>query len=618
MNEFDQEQTLADTGAPPRHGFIALSWLLAGLALSYARLASPAFGLQGDVPLHYHLARSFARSLAEGEWLPRWAGLLDGGRGDAAFTFYPPLYYWLSGGLAAVLGLDALTALKCVSFFGLVLAGATAYLLAREFADRGYEGMIGKTGVALSPSTWSALAGLLYIALPSYLLLSLHRGFLPNAFALSLLPLAMLGAHRVLTGKQRASALALFALSFSAIILTHVITAYLCGLTVGLMTLCYLPRAGWRGIARLSGGTLLALALTAFFWGPQLTEMKWVQIGLQVLQQDYHHYFLFAPAADASRFRRGWADINFWGSLIILTQSALVLALGVPCLRKSSQARRAPLVWFSLTLALAGLVISLPASDIIWRYLPGLKFIQFPWRFQPFVALGAVMLAASSPGAWAWMGRRLKMLYSAIFTWIVITNLVLTLMLAIPQGQEASRAEVASWLNKYDAPSFAPNEANKLRDDDFGFLPYTSDQIFFRPLGAELTFYPPVNQVGGLSIIAGRGRVVTQQLRIARREFRFENAEPVRARIETYHYPNWVARLDGRVTPISAEPGSGLMLVDLPAGTHTLNLDFETVNPWARRAQVVSLIAWLLLFGWALWKMVSSSFFRSRNETIAS
>ncbi len=200
------------------------------------------------------------------------------------------------------------------------------------------------------------------------------------------------------------------------------------------------------------------------------------------------------------------------------------------------------------------------------------------------------------------MGRRLKMLYSAAFTWIVIANLALTVMIAIPQGQEASRAEVASWLNKYDAPRFDPDRAQKLREDDFGFLPYTSDQIFFRPVGAELIFYPPVDQVGGLSLIAGRGRVVTQQLRIAHREFRFENEEPVRARIETYHYPNWVARLDGHVTQIAAESGSGLMLVDLPAGTHTLNLDFETVNPWARNARVVSLAAWLLLFGWIIWK----------------
>ena len=34
--------------------------------------------------------------LPEGDPLPRWAGLLDGGRGDALFTFYPPLCYFAS------------------------------------------------------------------------------------------------------------------------------------------------------------------------------------------------------------------------------------------------------------------------------------------------------------------------------------------------------------------------------------------------------------------------------------------------------------------------------------------------------------------------------------------
>ncbi len=211
---------------------------------------------------------------------------------------------------------------------------------------------------------------MLYIALPSYLLLSLHRGFLPNAFALSLLPLAILGAHRVLTGKQHASSLAFFALSFSAIILTQ--------RDYGL------PLRADRGVddALLSAARWLArhcalirrhaagAGAYAFFWGPQLTEMKWVQIGLQVLQQDYHHYFLFAPppmrAASAGAGRH-----QLLGSLIILMQSSFVLALGLPSLWKASHLRRAPLVWFSLALALAGLVISLRASDIVWRYLPG-------------------------------------------------------------------------------------------------------------------------------------------------------------------------------------------------------------------------------------------------------
>ena len=581
---------------------IVCGWLLASLALSYPRLTSPDFGLQGDVPLHYHLARSFARSLTEGEWLPRWAGLLDGGRGDAAFTFYPPLYYWLSGGLSTLSGLELLTALKCISFLGFVLAGVNAYWLARAFADDS------QNKHSVPPSMLGALIGLLYLVLPSYLFISLHRGFLPNAFALSLIPLPILGAHRVLMGQRRIPSFLLFALSFSAIILTHVITAYLCGLTIGLMALCYLPRAGWRGLARLCGGGLLALALTAFFWGPQMIEMKWVQIGLQVVQQDYRNYFLFAQASDVNHYRQGWADVNYIGSLLVVAQVALALTLGLFSWRNLSRARYASLAWFSLLLALAGLFISLPASNILWRYLPGLKFIQFPWRFQPFVALSAVMLAAIASATWKEMGRGVKMLCSAALTWMLLVNLVLTIMIALPKGQEASRAQIMALLSQHDAPPFTADEARQPR---LAFLPYTPNQIFFRPLGADTRLYPPVDHVGGLTIITGRGQIKSQQLRIAHREFQLENVEPIRARIETYHYPNWIARLDGRETKIETEPNTGLMLIDVPAGAHTLDLDFKTVNAGSRSAGVVSLAAWLLLMSWLVGRKIWPRFSRS-------
>src|SRR5262245_37051533 len=87
-------------------------WLLSVTLLTVLRLTHPAFGIQGDLPLHYHFTRAFARSLAEGEWLPRWAGLLDGGRGDALFTFYPPLSYLIGAGLIRSCGLEVLTSLQ--------------------------------------------------------------------------------------------------------------------------------------------------------------------------------------------------------------------------------------------------------------------------------------------------------------------------------------------------------------------------------------------------------------------------------------------------------------------------------------------------------------------------
>jgi uncharacterized membrane protein len=556
-------------------------------AIGWARLSSPTFGAQGDVSLHYHLTRSFARSLAEGEWLPQWAGLLDGGRGDALFTFYPPLYYWLSGALVAVFGAGVLTALKWVSFLSLVLAQAGCYFLAREFFSR----------------LRGALAAVAFVALPAYALIAINRGFLPQALAISLLPLEVLGAHRVLTGR-RGQGLALLALSLSAIMLTHAITTYLSALTVGLMALCYLPAAGWRGLRRLAGGTLLALALTAFFWAPQLVEMSWVQVGLQVARQDYRHYFLFAEAVDASRYRQGWADLNYVASLVTLANTALALVLGVVCYRTALRSRLAPLMQFSLALALCGLLISLPISDLLWRYVPGMRFIQFPWRFQPVVALANAILIAASGDGWARLGRLARVALAAALTWLVAANLVLTVLVARPQARTFSREEVARLLGPHDAPPLSPEQAERLRDDnDLSFLAYSANQIYFRPRGAELTLYPPADEVGGLKVIAGRGRVVSQQLAISHREFRLESEEPVRLRIETYHYPNWVARLDGRPAQIEAEPGSGLMLIAAPGGGHTLRLDFEARHPAAGWARALSVAAWLSLLGWAIWRV---------------
>src|SRR5215467_13261782 len=82
------------------------SWVLVGALLTFVRITHPAFGIQGDLPLHYHAIRSFERSFSEGDLAPRWAGLMDGGRGDARFTFYPPLSCWLSVVLMKVFRVD--------------------------------------------------------------------------------------------------------------------------------------------------------------------------------------------------------------------------------------------------------------------------------------------------------------------------------------------------------------------------------------------------------------------------------------------------------------------------------------------------------------------------------
>jgi uncharacterized membrane protein len=88
--------------------------------------------------------------------------------GSALFTFYPPFFFFTTAVLARGFGTDLLTALKLVTLACLLLAQLNTYLLARAFFSRGQ----------------SVLAALLFLLLPAYSLITLHRAFLPNGLAL--------------------------------------------------------------------------------------------------------------------------------------------------------------------------------------------------------------------------------------------------------------------------------------------------------------------------------------------------------------------------------------------------------------------------------------------------
>jgi len=577
-----------------KHATLLLAtWVLTGGLLTFARITHPAFGIQGDLPVHYHISRSFERSFSEGEMWPRWAGLLDGGRGNALFTFYPPFSYLLITAIMKLLGSDALTSLKVISALALIVAQGASYILARRFFNR----------------RQSLICSLTYVLLPAYPLIGLHRAFIANAVALSLAPISLLGASLLLSGERRARGLAIFAIGFSALVLTHAITTYLCAVVIGLMALVYLPQVGWRGIARLVGAGIVTLALTAFFLWPQWVEAGWVQIGLQTVQQDYHNYFLFANSPDGSRYRRGWTDINYIASVITIAQTSLALLLGLMCLKilypKKQSARPTAIARLGILIAVFGLIISLPISETLWRYTPGFKFIQFPWRFQPFVALGCGLLAATACEAWPTLNRKLRVSVSAFLTWNVIVCAIFTIMLARLGGTIMTRAETNELLTAPGVKPISIEERQRLvNEENMKYTYYTANEFYFRPRGADSNLYPPSQGPGGLSIISGRGHVVSQKLHNAHREFLIESEEPARARIETYHYPHWVARLDGREINITAEQGSGLMLIDLPAGKSRLTLDYEVRQASQRIAGMISLAAWGAFLIWIITRAV--------------
>ncbi len=574
--------------ARPRAVLLICAWALIAGLLAWGPVGHPEFGLRGDMPLHYHILRAYAQSVAEGNWLPHWAGVLDGGRGDALFTFYPPLAYFSSVLWLKLFNLELLMALKLTLVLSLFVAQASAYYFARAFFASG----------------GSLLVALLYVSLPALPLLGLNRSFFANAVALSLVPLTLRGAYELLLGARWRAGMAAFALGLSGVILSHVITTYLCGSALVLLALVCWPQAGWRGVLRLAAGGGLVLALTAFFLAPQLLELSWVHIQLQAARQDYRNYLLFAPPADGGQYRQAWAVVNELGSAATLAQVCLALLYLFACwpLLRSGERAAAP-VRFGLALVLFALVISLPVTAFVWRWLPGLPFIQFPWRFLPFVSLacGLIVAAARTDGVGHW--RALQPLARALLafclTLTALANLGLTWASLQTAAPKLTTVQAVQFLNATEGAKLSLEAAARLESEDsVRSIAYTANQVYFRPRTAETAFYPPATQPDGLSILNGRGHVISQSLRNQQREFVLDCAETVSVRLETYRYPHWVIRLDGREIEPQTEAGSGLMLVEVPAGQHTLTASFEPRHWLERLARWLSVCAWLGFCGW--------------------
>src|SRR5262249_22867246 len=143
------------------------------------------------------------------------------------------------------------------------------------------------------------------------------------------------------------------------------------------------------------------------------------------------------PQGD-SYFHKMWADFNNVISLVTLAQTGLTFLFCLVCLpilRKRNR-MEAPIL-FGFSMAAFALIISLPWSGVIWRYLPGLKFIHFLWRFLPLVTLGCglVVAAASEPqetnqNSWQILKPVHRAVLSLLLTWVVIANLFFTWAIA--------------------------------------------------------------------------------------------------------------------------------------------------------------------------------------------
>jgi hypothetical protein len=350
-----------------------------------------------DFDFHLQSWLDAAEQLRHGTLLPRWAFSAAYNAGEPRFIFYPPLSWILGALLTLIFPIASLPAIY--TFIALAAAGLAMHRLTSHFA----------------PPNAALIAAMLYIANPYMLFTAFERTAYAELLAAAWLPLLFLAALRArptvrgialpiaLLWLTNAPAAVMGCYALALIVITR-IAIFLRATTPAQPgdrdSRTWVSARPLNLAATSIAGTALGLALPAFYLIPAAYERRFVQIAMAIIpNMRFQDNFLFGHTSDVPH-----NEVLHTASLLVLTLLIATIAVltalwfsrnsdPTPELSSrpgaaSGETRFTP----ATTVALAALTLCIaflltPFSTPLWRHLPELPFLQFPWRLLSVLAV---------------------------------------------------------------------------------------------------------------------------------------------------------------------------------------------------------------------------------------
>ena len=514
-------------------------------------LLTPGYIWGHDTGAHLFRIAEVARALHEGVLYPRFLPDAYGGLGGPILNFNPVAPYYVPA-LLVILSFGPIAALKISAGAMMIAGGVAVRILARPH--------LGRAG--------AAVAGFAYVYLP-YRIANLYvRMAYSELAAMVILPLAMAAARRA-ARQPSPPQVAMVALGMGILLATHFPTSVIGIPAVFLYTLWSVRRGGHlRAMAVFAIAFALALMMSAFSWLPAITEQGQTHYQDSTAGYDnYAHHFLgwpqlFTPewgfgqslpgSRDQMSFQIGWVHV-------------LALLVGVAAAFRFRLIR--PLISFCALITVAGSILMLGVTKPLWDRLWILQNIQFPWRILALVGIGTSLAAGVasvlpaiaaesasriSPAPAAGRSRTLAGRRSAI---ALLAGTALIVAAACLPYLEVRRGEGKD-------SDFTPEAIRRQYLGEVKFQPKEVARIKFVPDGPRA------------SLLAGGTAAIVEE-KTHRMSVEVDSPGPTTLRLHLFHTPGWKARIDRDELSVRGEPGTALVLVDVPAGRHRVNLRFS-------------------------------------------
>ncbi len=527
-----------------------------------------------------HLFRlsEVARALRDGVLYPRFLPDAFSGLGAPILNFNPVAPYYLPA-LLVLAGMGPILALKISAGAVMIAGGVAVRVLARPH--------LGRSG--------AAVAGLAYVFLP-YRIADLYvRMAYSELAAMVLLPLAMAAARRAVRGPTpRRIAVATAALA--AVPATHFPSSVI-GLPAVLLYALACAKRGsrLRVVAPLAATFVLALMMSAFSWLPALAEQSGTHYEDSTTgMDDYRKHFIDWPqlfstrwgfgsslpgSRDQMSFQVGWVHIAG-------------LVLGAAAAYRIRTLR--PLLAFCAVVAVGGSLLMLQAARPLWDLLWVLQNVQFPWRILMLVGL-ATSLALGAAAAAPSFSRVPGSVFGAEAARSAGTRLFGSRLVGSAAPVAAAVMLMAACLPYLQA------RRGKGSDSDFtpeGIRSHYFGELKFQPIEVAAPMFRPE---GPRASLAGEGAASIIEEKTHRTTVDVAAPSATTLRLHVFNTPGWVARAGDEALPVRTEPRTGLVLVDVPAGSHRIVLVFGN-TPVRRVAWMLSLLGAIAAGAAAVWR----------------
>jgi hypothetical protein len=494
-----------------------------------------------DVEFHLYSWLEVLSAWKHGVWLPRWAAMAHFGYGEPRFIFYPPASWTLGAIISAIAPWRFGSPVYI--WLVLVLAGSSMFVLVRRWL----------------PRADAIFAAVLYAVNPYHLIIVYWRSAFAELLASCLVPLLFLFVLKAADGERRAWIA--ISLVLAAAWLTNAPAAVMIHYSLALFILLFAwERRSPKLLLVGAGAVLLGACLAAFYLVPAIYEQRWVNISEAISAgsrpQD-NFLFIHTTDRDHDAFNR----IISWIAVLEIA-ATLIAAWAARKWRKSK-----PELWYGcLVWAVACSIAMFPVTAVLWKYLPKLEFMQFPWRWLLCLSMAFALLVTMGLRRW-WMRTSVCALAVIVITlaWV--------------------RIQVPWWDNRADLKEMQDNMTDQIGYE--GTDEYT-------PVGADPS---AIDKTAWKVRVDGTAHAAIHVYKwdAESKYFTADMSGRDQLALKLFAYPAWRVEVNGRVVQTAQRESTGQILVPVEAGMNRVQILFartwdRTLGAWISLLSVFGLL----------------------------